>query len=163
MVNGIVKWYDKRKGYGFVTPEDTPKGVENSDIFIHYLNIKMAGYRVLYEGDKVTFDIEIVNKGKGKEARNLRVFERAIRSTRQGGSLKEDVRDVYHTREVRQLLDEAKQQSMIDQGTLARPLEDIPDIVSNFKTIIDHSRDKTTIIKNSSNPTKKNVKEAPDN
>ncbi|HME53231.1 MAG TPA: cold shock domain-containing protein [Candidatus Lokiarchaeia archaeon] len=83
MVNGIVKWFNSRKGYGFITPEGTPEGAENADIFVHHTNIKMEGFRVLYQGDKVTFDVE--DGQKGKEARNIEVTERAPRPKRRRG------------------------------------------------------------------------------
>jgi CspA family cold shock protein len=83
MVSGIVKWFNSRKGYGFITPDGTPEGAENADIFVHHTNIKMEGFRVLYQGDKVTFDIE--DGAKGKEARNIEVTERAPRPKRRRG------------------------------------------------------------------------------
>ena len=82
MVNGIVKWFNSRKGYGFITPEGTPEDA-NADVFVHHTNIKMEGFRVLYQGDKVTFDIE--DGQKGKEARNIEITERAPRPKRRRG------------------------------------------------------------------------------
>jgi CspA family cold shock protein len=52
MADGIVKWFNDRKGYGFIEQEDGP------DVFVHHTGINGAGFKSLQEGDKVTFDIE---------------------------------------------------------------------------------------------------------
>ena len=66
MSTGTVKWFDNRKGYGFIVPDD---GTE--DIFVHYSSITGDGYRSLDEGQKVEFEAE---KGKkGLEATNVKV------------------------------------------------------------------------------------------
>jgi CspA family cold shock protein len=57
MANGIVKWFDERKGYGFIQQEDGP------DVFVHHSGIKGTGFRSLNEGDHVTFDVESGKKG----------------------------------------------------------------------------------------------------
>jgi CspA family cold shock protein len=57
MANGIVKWFNDRKGYGFIEQEDGP------DVFVHHTGINAAGFKSLQEGDKVTFDIEEGDKG----------------------------------------------------------------------------------------------------
>ena len=64
---GSVKWFDKKKGYGFISRE------EGEDVFVHYTAIAGEGYRNLYEGQKVKF--EIVQGNKGLEAKNLTVIE----------------------------------------------------------------------------------------
>ena len=61
---GTVKWFDARRGYGFIGREDAP------DVFIHYSAIQGEGYRSLSEGDRVEF--EIVNGEKGPQAANVR-------------------------------------------------------------------------------------------
>ena len=57
MANGIVKWFDDRKGYGFIEQEDGP------DVFVHHSGISGNGFKSLREGDRVTFDIEQGKKG----------------------------------------------------------------------------------------------------
>ena len=57
MANGTVKWFNDRKGYGFIEQEDGP------DVFVHFSGIDGAGFKSLQEGDKVTFDIEQGQKG----------------------------------------------------------------------------------------------------
>ena len=48
MANGIVKWFNDRKGYGFIEQEDGP------DIFVHHSGINSSGFKSLQEGDKVS-------------------------------------------------------------------------------------------------------------
>ena len=57
MANGIVKWFDDRKGYGFIEQED------GQDVFVHHSGINGTGFKTLDEGAQVTFDIEQGNKG----------------------------------------------------------------------------------------------------
>ena len=57
MADGIVKWFNDRKGYGFIEQEGGP------DVFVHYTGINGSGFKTLQEGDKVTFEIEQGNKG----------------------------------------------------------------------------------------------------
>jgi len=57
MANGIVKWFNNSKGYGFIEQEDGP------DVFVHYSGINADGFKNLDEGDRVTFEIEEGPKG----------------------------------------------------------------------------------------------------
>lgn len=65
MANGIVKWFNERKGYGFIEQEEGP------DVFVHHSGINAPGFKSLNEGDRVTFDIE--EGGKGPRAVNVTV------------------------------------------------------------------------------------------
>lgn len=67
MENGIVKWFNPRRGYGFLTGED------EMDYFVHHSNIEMEGFRTLKEGQPVTFEI-----GEDNEKRNIAVQVKAI-------------------------------------------------------------------------------------
>lgn len=60
---GTIKWFDAKKGYGFISRE------QGEDIFVHYSAIQGDGYRVLEEGQKVEF--EVIQGKKGLESRNL--------------------------------------------------------------------------------------------
>jgi CspA family cold shock protein len=57
MASGIVKWFNDRKGYGFIEQEDGP------DVFVHHSGINGNGFKSLREGDSVTFDVEQGQKG----------------------------------------------------------------------------------------------------
>ena len=57
MAEGIVKWFNEKKGYGFIEQEDGP------DVFVHFSGINASGFKSLQEGDRVTFDIEDGQKG----------------------------------------------------------------------------------------------------
>ena len=63
MEQGVVKWFNGAKGFGFIKRES------GEDVFVHYKAIQGDGYKTLNEGDKVKFDVE---KGpKGLQASNV--------------------------------------------------------------------------------------------
>ena len=57
MPTGAVKWFSNRKGYGFIEQQ------EGDDIFVHHSAINMSGFRTLSEGDRVSFEIEVGERG----------------------------------------------------------------------------------------------------
>ena len=57
MANGIVKWFNEKKVYGFIEQEDGP------DVFVHHSEINGVGFKTLNEGEQVRFDIEQGQKG----------------------------------------------------------------------------------------------------
>ena len=59
MATGTVKWFNDVKGYGFITPDDG-----GEDLFAHFSAIKMDGFKTLKEGQKVTYDLKVGEKGK---------------------------------------------------------------------------------------------------
>ena len=60
MATGKVKWFNSRKGYGFISPEDGSK-----DVFVHISALEQSGLNYLDEGDQVSFEIS-EEKGKTK-------------------------------------------------------------------------------------------------
>ena len=69
MASGKVKWFDAKKGYGFI------EQANGEDVFVHYSNIAGSGFRTLEDGDEVTFDV--VQGAKGLQAQNVIKSEKA--------------------------------------------------------------------------------------
>ncbi len=66
MSTGTVKWFNERKGFGFIEQED------GRDVFVHHSGINATGFKSLSEGDRVTFDV--VQGQKGPAAVNVTVI-----------------------------------------------------------------------------------------
>lgn len=64
-MNGTVKWFNREKGFGFITGED------GKDVFVHFSQIKIDGYKTLEEGQEVTFDV--AEGQKGPQAENVTI------------------------------------------------------------------------------------------
>ena len=64
MAQGLVKWFNDAKGYGFIAQED------GQDVFVHYSAIQASGVRSLAEGDRVEF--EVTRGPKGLQASNVK-------------------------------------------------------------------------------------------
>jgi CspA family cold shock protein len=73
MATGTVKWFSQEKGYGFIQPDADGSGRPQQDLFVHFSNISGAGFRNLYEGQKVEFEPQ--QGRKGMEAANVTVLE----------------------------------------------------------------------------------------
>ncbi len=66
MAEGTVKWFSEKKGYGFIQQDGA------GDLFVHHSSIDMPGFKSLYEGDRVSFDVEETDRGpKAKEVKKL--------------------------------------------------------------------------------------------
>ena len=61
---GVVKWFDDKKGFGFIQPDDN-----SEDVFVHFSAVQAEGYKTLEEGQKVSF--EVVQGEKGLRAANV--------------------------------------------------------------------------------------------
>jgi len=57
-MKGTVKWFNKTKGFGFITKEG------GGDVFVHYSAIQGNGYKEVVEGEAVEFDVEASEKGE---------------------------------------------------------------------------------------------------
>ncbi|HSV27462.1 MAG TPA: cold-shock protein [Sedimentisphaerales bacterium] len=66
LVIGTVKWFNDKKGFGFITPE-----AGGEDLFVHHTNIATEGFRTLKEGQKVEY--EPAQGRKGPEATNVKL------------------------------------------------------------------------------------------
>ena len=64
MVSGTVKWFNEKKGFGFIQQD------EGGDVFVHHSAIDMAGFKTLAEGDRVSFEVE--QGQKGPAAKNVK-------------------------------------------------------------------------------------------
>ncbi|WP_054252500.1 cold-shock protein [Neofamilia massiliensis] len=65
-MNGKVKWFSPEKGYGFITSED------GTDVFAHFSQINIEGFKTLSEGQEVSF--ELVDGEKGPQAANIEII-----------------------------------------------------------------------------------------
>lgn len=59
MSAGTVKWFNEKKGFGFIAPN-----TGGEDVFVHHSEVKMSGYASLTEGQKVEFDMGQGQKGR---------------------------------------------------------------------------------------------------
>ncbi|MDY0088644.1 MAG: cold-shock protein [Coriobacteriia bacterium] len=65
MAEGVVKWFNPDKGYGFISRED------GEDLFVHFSEIQVEGFKTLEEGQAVTFEVTTGQNGK-LQASNVR-------------------------------------------------------------------------------------------
>lgn len=68
MAQGVVKWFNDVKGFGFITPDEG-----GEELFAHFSAIEMKGFKSLKEGQRVTF--EVVKGPKGKQATHIKPIE----------------------------------------------------------------------------------------
>ncbi len=68
MAQGVVKWFNDVKGFGFITPDEG-----GEELFAHFSAIEMKGFKSLKEGQRVTF--EVVEGRKGKQATHIKPIE----------------------------------------------------------------------------------------
>ncbi len=66
MTNGIVKWFNSEKGFGFISVEG------GDDVFVHFSAIQTDGFKTLEEGQKVSFNI--VKGARGPQAENVTIL-----------------------------------------------------------------------------------------
>lgn len=68
MANGVVKWFNDAKGFGFIQPDGG-----GADVFAHFSAVQMDGFRTLKQGSRVVY--ELVEGPKGNLAQNIRQVE----------------------------------------------------------------------------------------
>ena len=66
MIKGTVKWFNDKKGFGFLSRED------GDDVFVHFTNVQGEGFKTLREGDTVEFEVQ--DGAKGPQAVNVRTI-----------------------------------------------------------------------------------------
>jgi CspA family cold shock protein len=66
MSEGTVKWFNEKKGFGFIQKDD------GGDVFVHFSAIQGDGFKTLYENQRVSFDVE--SGSKGPSATNVKVL-----------------------------------------------------------------------------------------
>jgi CspA family cold shock protein len=86
--NGTVKWFSQEKGYGFLQREGGP------DVFVHYSAIDGNGFKVLYEGEEVEF--EVVDEPKGPKAASVVRLNPPAEPPRRGGGSQGGQRGVFN-------------------------------------------------------------------
>ncbi|MFW9785568.1 MAG: cold-shock protein [Candidatus Heimdallarchaeota archaeon] len=79
MVKGTVKWFNSKKGFGFIIPDDG-----SADVFVHYTAISGENdeFKIIYEGDIVEY--EITEGKKGPQASNVKIVEKGPRTNSRG-------------------------------------------------------------------------------
>lgn len=70
MNKGTIKWFNVQKGYGFITDS------EGNDVFVHYSGLQMNGFKALYAGQAVTFDV--IDVERGRQAVNVEVVNENV-------------------------------------------------------------------------------------
>ncbi len=70
MPEGQVKWFNEKKGYGFIQQDG------GKDLFVHYTAIQGNGFKALKEGQRVLFEIE--DSPKGPKAKNVQIIQKEI-------------------------------------------------------------------------------------
>ena len=66
MIKGTVKWFNEKKGFGFLSRED------GDDVFVHYSSIQSSGFKKLDEGQSVEFEVQ--DGPKGPQAVNVKAL-----------------------------------------------------------------------------------------
>mmetsp|Transcript_51234 Transcript_51234/g.46040 ORF Transcript_51234/g.46040 Transcript_51234/m.46040 type:complete len:106 (-) Transcript_51234:114-431(-) len=79
-VTGVCKRFNAAKGFGFITCDD-----DSGDVFVHQTEINADGYRTLYEGEKLEFDVVVQDDGRRKAVNVTGPGGSYVRGTAGGG------------------------------------------------------------------------------
>lgn len=89
MATGRVKWFNSQKGYGFIETAES-----GQDVFVHFSDIDMEGYKTLRENELVHFRLD--DHGKGPSARQVRLVDQHHAPTAPHATLSQDVGTLHH-------------------------------------------------------------------
>ena len=92
---GTVKWFSPRKGFGFIIRDSVAEGEENHEIFVHFSNIIMDGFKTLLPNLRVSFNIKVGQKPGSIEATDVKIIPQRIpkkeeNEPKEGNDPKED-------------------------------------------------------------------------
>lgn len=78
-MTGTVKWFDEKKGFGFINCDD-----KSEDVFVHHSAIQARGFKLLKDGDRVEFEVFPGKAGRGPKAANVRMIGEPVAAPRGG-------------------------------------------------------------------------------
>ena len=108
-MKGIVKWYNARKGYGFITPDD-----KTDDVFVHATSLKTCGLKKLYTGSEVSFETD--QDDKGKRVKSIKILKEAKPTEEKKSDNKKEVKK-------EEKVIKEKEQSKPEEKVKAKPKE----------------------------------------
>lgn len=128
MKNATVKWFNAQKGYGFLTDSETKE-----DVFCHYSQLQMDGFKSLHENDMVTYEL---GSGAGKDSREQAINVKPILTMKMiEDSLKENN---LHVKEYRSSKDTAVMNTLgLDKGYMVVDENDVIVAGENGMTFLD--------------------------
>ena len=114
-MKGIVKWYNARKGYGFITPDD-----KTDDVFVHATALKTCGLKKLYTGSEVSFETD--EDDKGKRAKSLKILKEVkLEEEKKPDAKKEVKKEKKDTKEKEQSKPEEKSKEKAKEKPKPKP------------------------------------------
>ena len=113
-MKGIVKWYNARKGYGFITPDD-----KTDDVFVHATALKSCGLKKLYTGSEVSFETD--EDDKGKRAKSLKILKEVKLEEKKPDAKKEVKKEKKDTKEKEQSKPEEKSKEKAKEKPKPKP------------------------------------------
>ena len=115
-MKGIVKWYNARKGYGFITPDD-----KSDDVFVHATALKTCGLKKLYTGSEVSFETD--QDDKGKRVKSIKILKEVKPEEELDGKKKEVKKEKKDIKEKEQSKPEEKAKAKPEEKAKAKPKE----------------------------------------